>query len=143
MSVIVEVSAVIERSVEVVFQIHAAEHVSNHLRWDPYIQLEQIMDGPIGVGTMIKRINSHSGVAVEGTMEVIEFIRNQSLGMIIKDGPVDTHGFAIYEPKGLDQTIYTLKTNFVGLEKSVTKSDLTGQMVDAIQIHKRFIESEP
>jgi hypothetical protein len=31
MFVIVEVSAVIERSVEVVFQIHAAEHVSNHL----------------------------------------------------------------------------------------------------------------
>jgi hypothetical protein len=92
---------------------------------------------------MIKRINSHSGVAVEGTMEVIEFIRNQSLGMIIKDEPVDTHGFAIYEPKGLDQTIYTLKTKFVGLEKSVTKSDLTSQMVDAIQNHKRFIESEP
>lgn len=142
MSIYVEVSAVIERPVEDVFRIHATEHVRNHPRWDPNMQLEQLTDGPLGVGTKIKRINSHSGVPVEGTMEVIEFEPNKSMGMIIKDGPVEIHGFAIYEAKGPSQTTYTLRMEFLGIDESVTKSALTSQMEDAIQNHKRFFESE-
>lgn len=143
MSITVEVSEVIERPVEDVFRIHATEHVRNHPRWDPYMQLEQLTEGPLGVGTMIKRINSHSGVPVEGTMEVVEYKLNESMGMIIKDGPVEIRGFAFYEAKSPDQTILTLKTEFLGLDESVTKSALTSQMEEAIQNHKRFIESEP
>lgn len=143
MSISVEVSEVIERSVEEVFRIHATEHVRNHPRWDPNMQLEQITKGPLGVGTMIKRINSHSGVPVEGTMEVVEFESNKSMGMIIKDEPVEIHALAVYEAKGSNQTILTLKTEFLGLDESVTKSALTSQMEDAIQNHKRFIESQP
>ena len=142
MSIYVEVSAVIERPVEDVFRIHATEHVRNHPRWDPYMQLEQLTDGPIGVGTIIKRINSHSGVPVEGTMEVIEFEPDKSFGMIIKDGPAEIRGFAIYEPKSPGQTIYTLKMEFVGMDEDVDKGDLTSQMEAAIQNHKRFFESE-
>jgi hypothetical protein len=63
MSISVEVSEVIERPVEEVFRIHATEHVQNHPRWDPYMQLEQLTEGPLGVGTMIKRINSHSAAS--------------------------------------------------------------------------------
>lgn len=143
MSIYVEVSTIIDRPVEDVFRIHATEHVQNHPRWDPKMQLEQITDGPIGVGTMIKRINSHSGVPVEGTMEVIEFEPNKSFGMIIKDGPAEMRGVAIYEPKGPDQTIYTLKTEFPGMDESVNKSALTSKMEAAIQNHKRFFEAEP
>jgi hypothetical protein len=143
MSLSVEVSEVIKRPVEEVFRIHATEHVRNHPRWDPYMQLEQLTEGPIGVGTMIKRINSHSGVPVEGTMEVVEFELNKSMGMIIKDGPVEIRAFAVYEAKGPDQTTLTLKTEFLGLDESVTKSALTSQMEDAILNHKRFIEAEP
>lgn len=143
MSIYVEVSAIIDRSVEDVFRIHATEHVRNHPRWDPYIQLEQLTDGRIGVGTMIKRINSHSGVPVEGTMEVIEFEPNKSFGMIIKDGNVELRGFAFYEAKGPNQTLYTLKTEFLGLDESMDKNALTSQMEAAIQNHKRFFESEP
>lgn len=143
MSIYVEVSAVVERPVEDVFRIHATEHVRNHPRWDPYMQLEQITDGPLGVGTMIKRINSRSGMPVEGTMEVVEFEPNKSIGMIIKDGPVEIRAFAVYEAKGPEQTILTLKTEFTGLDESVDKSTLTNQMENAVQNHKRFIESEP
>jgi hypothetical protein len=143
MSISVEVSEVIERPVEEVFRIHATEHVQNHPRWDPYMQLEQLTEGPLGVGTMIKRINSHSGVPVKGTMEVVEFELNKSMGMIIKDGPVEIRAFAVYEAKSPDQTILTLKTEFFGLDESVGKSAVTSQMEDAIQNHKRFIESEP
>lgn len=143
MSIFVEVSEVVERPVEEVFRIHATEHVRNHPRWDPNIQLEQLTDGPIGVGTMIKRINSRSGVPVEGTMEVVEFEPNQSMGMIIKDGPVEIRAFAVYEAKSADQTSLTLKTEFDGLDESIDKSTLTNQMESAVQNHKRFIESQP
>lgn len=143
MSISVEVSEVIERPVEDVFRIHATEHVRNHPRWDPYMQLEQLTEGPIGVGTMIKRINSHSGVPVEGTMEVVEFKQNKSMGMIIKDGPVEIRAFAVYEAQDPGQTLFTLMTEFFGLDESVEKVSLTSQMENAIKNHKRFIESEP
>ena len=50
MSVKVQVSKVIDRSVADVFRIHAYEHVRNHPRWDPLMQLEDLTDGPMGVG---------------------------------------------------------------------------------------------
>jgi hypothetical protein len=142
MSTYVEVSTIIDRPVEDVFRIHATEHVHNHPRWDPDMQLELVTDGPIGVGTMIKRINSRSGEPVEGTMEVIEFEPNKSMGMIIKDGPVEMRAFAYYEPASPDQTRYTLKTEFFGLDEPVDESNLTSLMESAIQNHKRFIESK-
>ena len=58
MSVYVEVSAVVDRSVEDVFRMHATEHVRNHPRWDPNMQLEQLTDGPLGVGTKGKHMSS-------------------------------------------------------------------------------------
>jgi hypothetical protein len=143
MSIYIEVSQVIGRPVEEVFRIHAAEHVLNHPRWDPHIQLEQVTDGPLGKGTLIKRTNTRSGAPVEGTMEVIEFEPNQMMGMIIQDGPVQIKGVALYEAQGPDQTILTLKTEFFGLDDSVSQSALTRQMEDAIRIHKRFIDAQP
>ena len=82
MSVKVHVSQVIDRPVADVFHFFAEEHVRNHPRWDPFMRLEQISDGPIGVGTIIKRINSRSGTPVEGTMEVVEFEPNRAIGML-------------------------------------------------------------
>lgn len=143
MSIFVEVSQVIDRPVEDVFRIHATEHVHNHPRWDPKMQLEQLTDGPLGVGTRIKRINSHSGEPVEGTMEVVEFEPNKLFAMVIHDGPVEINAMAVYEATGSDQTKYTLKTEFFGVDESVDKNTLTSRMEAAIQNHKRFFESEP
>ena len=61
MSLAIRVSEVIDRPVEEVFRVHALEHVKNHPRWDPHMRLEQVSDGPIGVGTIIKRVNTRSG----------------------------------------------------------------------------------
>ncbi len=143
MSIYVEVSTVIERPVEDVFRIHATEHVRNHPRWDPNMELEQITTGPMSVGTVIKRVNTRSGVPVEGTMEVTEFEPNQSMGMIIKDGPVVMRGTSLYKQKGPGQTVLTHKIEFFGLDDSVDESALKEMMAYAIQNHKRFIESEP
>jgi hypothetical protein len=100
MSVVVHVSEVIDRSVREAFRFHAVEHVRNHPRWDPTMQLEQTSDGPIGVGTTIKRINSRSGTPVEGRMEVVEFEPDRAIGMVIHDGPVETFARAVYEAEG-------------------------------------------
>lgn len=143
MSYLVEVSAIINRPVEDVFRIHATEHVRNHPRWDPDMELEQMTEGPMRVGTLIKRVNSRSGVPVEGTMEVTEFEPNQSMSMTIKDGPVVMKGTSLYKKKGADQTVLAHKIEFYGLGDSVDESDLKDMMEYAIQNHKRFIEAEP
>jgi len=46
----------------------------------------QVSEGPIGIGTIIKRINSRSGAPVERRMEVLEFESNQAVRMVIPDG---------------------------------------------------------
>src|SRR4030066_1257064 len=85
-------SQVIDRPVADVFHFYAHEHVRNHPRWDPDIQLEQISAGAIGVGTMIRRRNSRSGTPVEGTMEVVEYEPDRAMGMIVHDGSAGTNG---------------------------------------------------
>jgi hypothetical protein len=74
----VEVSQTIDRPVATVFGFYAHDHVRNHPRWDPKMELEQVTDGPIGVGTVIRRRNTHFGDPVDGTMEVTEFEENHA-----------------------------------------------------------------
>ena len=40
MSVKIQIPEVIDRSVTEVFRFYALEHVRNHPRWDPFMQLE-------------------------------------------------------------------------------------------------------
>ena len=141
MSVKVQASKIIDRPVAEVFHIHAREHVRNHPRWDPFMQLEQVSDGPIGVGTIIKRINSHSGTPVEGTMEVVEFEPNRAVGMIVHDGTVNMLARATYEAEGDERTTLTLIVEFLGMDESNTEV-LTSEMDKAAQTIKQFIESE-
>jgi hypothetical protein len=105
------------------------------------MQLEQITDGPIGVGTIIKRINSHSGSPVEGTMEVTEFEPNRSIGMIVHDGPVKMITRAVYEAEGDDKTNIIMSLEIPGMDESMTGM-MTGEMDKVAQTIKQFIESE-
>ena len=141
MSVKVQVSEVIDRSVADVFRIHAYEHVRNHPRWDPLMQLEQVSDGPIGVGTIIKRINSQSGAPVEGTMEVVEFEPNRAIGMIVHDGPMEMITRAVYEAESDGKTNVTLSLEMPGMDESMADM-LTSEMEKVAQTLKQFIESE-
>ena len=141
MSVKVQVSKVIDRSVAEVFRVFAYEHVQNHPRWDPLMQLEQITAGSIGVGTIIKRINSHSGSPVEGTMEITEFEPNRSIGMVVHDGPVEMFTRAVYKAEGDGKTNVTMSLEMPNMDESMT-SMLTSEMEKVAQIIKQFIESE-
>jgi hypothetical protein len=142
MSVEIQVSQVINRPVSEVFHFYADEHVRNHPRWDPDMQLSQVSAGPIGAGTMIHRRNNRSGTPVEGTMEVVEFERNRAFGTIIHDGPVEIRGRADFEPLGDNQTRLTIFVELPGMDESMDKSFLTSRMERSIQNIKQLIESQ-
>jgi uncharacterized protein YndB with AHSA1/START domain len=142
MSVRLQVSQVIDRPVAKVFHFLAREHVRNHPRWDPDIELEQVSEGTIGVGTVIRRRNSRSGTPVEGTMEVVEFEPNRAFGTVIHDGPVEMRGRTTFEPEGDDQTTITIIVDLPGMNESMDKSFLTSRMERSVQNMKRLIESE-
>jgi Polyketide cyclase / dehydrase and lipid transport len=141
MSVKVQASQVIDRRVAEVFHFFAVEHVRNHPRWDPFMRLEQISDGPIGVGTVIKRINSRSGTPVEGTMEVVEFEPNRAIGMLTHDGPIVIRGLTTFEAVGDAQTTLTISVEILGMDESM-EGMMSGAIQKSLQNIKQLIESE-
>lgn len=141
MSVRLQVSQVIDRPVAKVFHFYADEHVRNHPRWDPDMELEQMSDGPIGVGTLIRRRNRRSGTLVEGTMEVVEFERDRAMGMIIHDGPVEMRGRATFEAIAGDRTTITTSVDIPGMDESMG-SFLASRLERSHQTMKHLIESE-
>lgn len=141
MSVELQVSESIDRPVANVFHFFAEEHIRNHPRWDPFMRLEQISDGPIGVGTIIKRINSRSGTPVEGTMEVVEYEPNRAIGMLTHDGPVEIHGRTTFEAVGDAQTTLTISVEIRGMDESM-EGMMTGAFQKSLQNIKQLIESE-
>ena len=115
----IELEEQIERPVDVVFKWYADYHVRNHPRWDPYMELWLDSEAPIGVGTVIRRRNSRSGTPVEGTMEVVEYERNQALGMLTRDGPMEIRGRVTFESLGPELTKIALTVDFPGMDESM------------------------
>jgi len=142
MSVQLQVSYVIDRPLAKVFHFMATEHVRNHPRWDPDIELEQISDGPIEVGTMIRRRNSRSGTPVEGTMEVVEFEPNQAFSTLIHDGPVEMRGRTLFEAVSENQTKVTTLVDLPDMDESMDKSFLNSRLERSSQNIKQLTESE-
>lgn len=120
MPVKAQASGIVDYPVSKVFQFHAVEHVQNHPRWDPNIQLDHLTDGPMAVGKKIKRFSSRSGQPVEGTMEVTEFELDQAVTMLIQDGPVKLIARATYEPEENDKTRLTMNIEFPEIDKMDT-----------------------
>ncbi len=109
-----EVSGVINRPPEVVFEFVGYNHVANHPRWDAAMELEQITDGPIGVGTVIRRRHTRAGHPIEGTMEVTEFNPPWAIAMHIQDGPVEIFGRQSIEPEGDGASRFTITVDIPG-----------------------------
>jgi len=137
----VQVSSVIDRPVAEVFDFCARDHVRNHPRWDPDMEIEQVSPGPIGVGTIIRRRNSHSGTPVEGTMEVVDFEPGRAMGTIIHDGPTETRGQMRFEAEGRDQTRLTISAEFADLDESM-RDVLTPLMERSVRNIKDLVESQ-
>ena len=142
MSVRLEISTVIDRPVTEVFHFCDHEHVRNHPRWDKDIELEQVSDGPIGVGTMIRRRNSRSGTPVDGTMEVVSFEANREFRVVIHDGPVKMLGWITFEEVGDNQTTITRGAEIPSMDESTDTSYMRSEMERVGYIIKQLIEAE-
>jgi hypothetical protein len=142
MSAKAQVSVLIDRPVAKVFHFYADEHVRNHPRWNPDLKLEQVSDGPIGVGTVIRRRNSLSGTPVEGTMEIVEFERNRVMRAVIHDGDTEILGWSTFEADSDGRTILTIGLEMPGTDESMDMSFIKSRMERSVQNIKQLIESE-
>ena len=141
MTVQVQVSETIERPVATVFRFYVHDHVRNHPRWDPDMSLEQITVGPIGMGTIIRRRNTHFTIPVEGTMEVVEFVPDRAFAVVIHDGPAEAHGRVTFVSEGPAHTRLTISAEFLGMDESM-KPTISGLIGRTMRNIKQLIESE-
>jgi hypothetical protein len=111
----ISASTDIARPVAAVWRWYAVDHVRNHPRWDPQMELEQVSDGPIGLGTRIRRRNHHFGEPIEGEMEIVEWDPERAMGVLIRDANTDTRGRVTFEAQGPSRTRLTIEAEFAGL----------------------------
>jgi len=142
MSAHFQVSQVIDRPLDKVFHFYVDEHVRNHPRWDPDIELWLDSDEPIKVGTIIRRRNHRSGTPVEGTMQWVEYEPNQAFGLVIHDGSNIMHGRVTFKAQGADQTEITTFVEIPSMDDSMDKSFLTSRLESSQRNIKQLIESE-
>ena len=140
MAVRIEVSEEIDRPVGVVFNFYAKDHVRNHPRWDPDIELWRTSDEPIGLGTIIHRRNSLSGTVVEGTMEVVEYEPNRAFGAVIREGSMETYGRGTLEEAGEGRTRLTIRAE-MPIDESM-QDRMSGLVQGSLQNIKELIEAE-
>ena len=110
----IEVWQTIDRPPEVVFQFIAVEHIANHPRWDPHMELEQLTPGPIGLGTVVRRRHTRAGYPIEGSMEVVEFDAPRVIAWAVDDGGVEMHGRSTIEPEGATGSRLTIHIDIPG-----------------------------
>lgn len=137
-----EISTVIDRSPSVVFDFFAVNHVRNHPRWDPHMELEQVTTGPVGVGTRIKRRNTRFGSPIEGTMDIVEFERGRSFGAEIVDqtpnGPMEIRSRATLEYLDESVTKLTLYLDIPSMTAPLDSSMIEG----SLRRIKELVETE-
>jgi uncharacterized protein YndB with AHSA1/START domain len=133
-----EFSEVIDRPPADVFRFIATNHVQNHPRWDPKMELRQQTAGPIGVGTVIHRRHTHAGFPQEGTMEVVEFSPPRAFGMVIRDGPVEMHSRMTFAPHAPHATRITGTLDVPSMTEPMDPAPIQQSM----RRMKELIESE-
>ena len=137
----IEVSTVVDRPIATVWDFYAVRHVENHPRWDPDLELVKLSDGPIGLGTLIKRRNMRYDTPTEGSMEVIEFVPERVMGVRIQDGPIETTGRATFSAATPDTTNMTIWADFPRMDDSMADK-IRPLMERSAQTIKQLVESE-
>jgi hypothetical protein len=136
-----DVSTTIDRPVADVWRWYAVEHVLNHPRWDPDMHLEQISEGPIGLGTRVRRRNTRWGEPVEGEMEIVEWEPERAMGARIRDANMAMEGRVTFEEEGPNRTVLTIVTDIPGIDEA--QADHLSAMVQrSIENIKRLAEAD-
>lgn len=100
----IEMSEVINHPISDVFRFYADDHLENHPRWDPEMQLSRATIGDVAVGAVFNRRHTHFGDPVEGSMTVTEFERDQAFGFSVDDGFGEWFGRLRFEAVGESAT---------------------------------------
>lgn len=136
-------SQVIDRPLKDVFKFFAEDHVLNHPRWDPDIELFQTSAEPLHVGSIIRRRNSRFGTPIEGTMEVVEYVPDRVLAMKILDGNTEMFGrttFTALEGGKTRIDIYIEIPSMVDSEEN--RKFMMSRLERSGEIRKKLMESE-
>jgi hypothetical protein len=142
MALKIETSQVIDRSVDKVFHFFAVGHVRNHPRWDPDTELWLDSAASIGVGTIIRRRNRHSGTPVEGTMEVVEFELNRAMAVVTREVPTETRSRVTFEAVSPAKTRLTTFIEFRDMDENAGPGLINSGLERSARNRKQLIESE-
>lgn len=134
----VEMAQEFDRPPDVVFRFLVVDHIANHPRWDPYMELWPITEGPIGLGSVIGRRQARGEVPTEGTMEVVEFEPDRSVGWLVHDGPFVIRSGLSFEPIEGNRTRMTIRTELPDSVKAFDPSF----MQRSLHNMKTLIETE-
>jgi uncharacterized protein YndB with AHSA1/START domain len=137
----IEVSTTIDRPVAEVWRWCAVEHVRNHPRWDPDMEMEQISEGPIGLGTRIRRRNVRWGEPIDGEMEIVEWEPERAMATRIHDANMDMAGRFTFQQDGPDRTVLVIAADIPDLDESKA-SHLSAMMQRSAENMKRLAESD-
>ena len=137
----ISASARIARPVADVWRWYAVEHVRNHPRWDPEMQLEQVTPGPIRLGTRIRRRNTRWGAPVEGEMEIKEWVPERVMGAHVRDANMEIFGRASFESQPSRETVLTISIDVPGLDEARAEVMRTGLNRTVTNI-KGLVEAE-
>jgi uncharacterized protein YndB with AHSA1/START domain len=134
----VEMSQEFDRPPSVVFRFLVTDHIANHPRWDPQMELWPITDGPIRLGSVIGRRQSRGEVPTEGSMEVVEFDPDRSVGWLVHDGPFAIRSSLSFGSIDGDRTRMTIRTELPDSVKAFDPSF----MERSLRNMKALIEAE-
>jgi hypothetical protein len=124
-----------------VWRWYAVDHVRNHPRWDPDMELEQLTGGPVGLGTRIRRLNVRWGAPVEGEMEITEWEPERVVATRIRDANMEILGRATFKSSSAAQTLLTIEADVPDLDDS-TADVMRSRMNRSTENIKALVESE-
>lgn len=102
------------------------------------MELWPLTDGPIRLGSVIGRRQSRGDVPTEGTMEVVEYALDRSVGWLVHDGPFALRSNMSFEPMDGDRTRVTIRTELPDAVKAFDPSFIERSLRNM----KALIESE-
>ena len=137
----ITVSTTVHRPIASVWHWYAVEHVRNHPRWDPEMELEQITEGPIGLGTRIRRRNRHFDEPIDGEMQIVEWEPQHVMGVHVRDANLETAGRVTFEALGPNATRLTIDADFPGMDEA-TAERIRPRMDRTARNVRLLIESE-
>jgi hypothetical protein len=137
----VEVSTTIHRPLATVWEFCITNHIENHPRWDPSVELDAPSDDPIHVGSVISRRTQRFGETTEGTMEITELNPMRSMRVRTQDGPMRIDGWMLFEAIDGQSTVFTRGGAFPDLDEERAETIRT-MMRQTGETIKNLIESE-